>query len=87
MRFHCPTCDSDEEILVESKPLCLVCHVEMVEASNYSELWMSPYIAITRMKTIRETYGIERARTDGRFKKEREALDDRNACAGALEIE
>jgi hypothetical protein len=25
------------------------------------------------MKTISETYGIERARTDGRFKKDREA--------------
>ena len=34
---------------------------------------MSPYIAIIRMRTISETYGIERARTDGRFKKEREA--------------
>jgi hypothetical protein len=34
---------------------------------------MSPYIAIARMRTISETYGIPRARTDGRFKKEREA--------------
>jgi hypothetical protein len=45
----------------------------MTAASDYSELWMSPYIAIKRMATISETYGIERARTDGRFKKEREA--------------
>jgi hypothetical protein len=34
---------------------------------------MSPYTAITRMATISETYGIERARTDGRFKRDREA--------------
>lgn len=34
---------------------------------------MSPYIVIKRMATISETYGIERARKDGRFKKEREA--------------
>lgn len=34
---------------------------------------MSPYIAIRRMATISETFGIEQARTDGRFKKEREA--------------
>jgi hypothetical protein len=45
----------------------------MIAASDYSELWMSPFIVITRMKTISETYGIERARVDGRFKKEREA--------------
>lgn len=44
----------------------------MIAASDYSELWMSPYIAIKRMATISETYGIERARTDGRFKRERE---------------
>jgi uncharacterized protein YlzI (FlbEa/FlbD family) len=34
---------------------------------------MSPYIAIKRMQTISEKYGVLRARTDGRFKKEREA--------------
>jgi hypothetical protein len=45
----------------------------MIAESDYSELWMSPYIAIRRMATISETFGIERARTDGRFKKEREA--------------
>jgi hypothetical protein len=45
----------------------------MIAASDYSELWMSPYIAIRRMATISETFGIEQARTDGRFKKEREA--------------
>jgi hypothetical protein len=73
MRFCCPTCGRDEEILVDRNPRCLFCRVEMITASNYSELWMSPYIAIKRMATISETYGIERARTDGRFKKEREA--------------
>jgi hypothetical protein len=34
---------------------------------------MSPWIAITRMKTTNETYGTEMARTHRRFKKEREA--------------
>jgi hypothetical protein len=34
---------------------------------------MSPYTAIVRMNTISETCGIDRARRDGRFKKEREA--------------
>jgi hypothetical protein len=73
MRFCCPNCGRDEEILVDRKPRCLFCRVEMIEASDYSELWMSPYIAITRMRTISETYGSERARVEGRFKKEREA--------------
>ena len=73
MRFCCPNCGRDEEIIGERKPLCLRCYVEMIAASDYSQLWMSPYIAIRRMATISETYGVERARTDGRFKKEREA--------------
>jgi len=73
MRFCCPKCGRGEEILLDHKPSCLFCRIEMIAASNYSELWMSPYIAITRMATISETYGVERARTDGRFKKDREA--------------
>lgn len=73
MRFCCPNCGRDEEILADPKPRCLFCRVEMIAASDYSELWMSPYIVIKRMATISDTYGIERARTDGRFKKEREA--------------
>ncbi len=73
MRFRCPDCGRNEEILRDLKPRCLFCRTEMTVASDYSELLISPYIAIVRMKTISETYGIERARTDGRFKKEREA--------------
>lgn len=45
----------------------------MIAASDYSELWMSPYVAIHRMAAISDSYGIDRARTDGQFKKEREA--------------
>ena len=73
MRFCCPDCGREEEILLDRHPRCRLCHVEMIAASDYSQLWMSPYIAIRRMATISETFGIERARTDGRFKKEREA--------------
>lgn len=58
---------------MDRNPRCLFCRVEMIAASDYSDLWMSPYIAIRRMATISETYGIARARTDSRFKKEREA--------------
>lgn len=73
MRFCCPSCGREEEILLDRNPRCRFCRVEMIAASDYSELWMSPYIAIRRMATISETFGIDRARTDGRFKKEREA--------------
>jgi hypothetical protein len=74
MKFCCPNCGREEEILLDRNPRCRsYCGVEMIAASDYSELWMSPYIAIRRMATISETFGIERARTDGRFKKEREA--------------
>ena len=73
MRFCCSNCGREEEILLDRNPQCRFCYVEMIVASDYSELWMSPYIAIRRMATISETFGIERARTDGRFKKERES--------------
>lgn len=73
MRFCCPNCSRDEEIVVDRTPRCRVCLVEMIPASDYSQLWMSPYTAIVRMRTISETYGTERARTDRRFQKEREA--------------
>lgn len=49
------------------------CGVEMVPPSDYSSVSMSPYTAIVRMNTISERCGFERARTDGRFKREREA--------------
>lgn len=73
MRFCCPNCGREEEILLDRTPRCRFCHVVMIGASDYAELWMSPYIAIRRMATISETFGIEQARTDGRFKREREA--------------
>ncbi len=73
MIFCCPNCGRDEEILLDRNPSCVFCRVEIIAASNYSELWMSPYIAIKRMATISETYGVERARTDSRFEKDREA--------------
>jgi hypothetical protein len=49
------------------------CRVEMIPPSDYSQVSMSPYTAIVRMRTISERCGIDRARTDGRFKREREA--------------
>ena len=73
MRFCCPSCGRDEEIVLDREPSCFSCGVRMIVASSYSGLWMSPYIAIKRMGTISETYGREAARRDGRFKKEREA--------------
>jgi hypothetical protein len=73
MRFCCPKCGRDEEILSDREPRCLFCGVGMIGASDYSELWMSPYTAIVRMRTISEKYGTERARVDRRFKREREA--------------
>lgn len=73
MKFCCPNCGREEEILLDRNPRCRFCFVEMIAESDYSELWMSPYIAVRRMATVTETFGIERARKDGRFKKEREA--------------
>ncbi len=73
MKFLCPNCGREEEVIGDPKPPCRFCRVEMIPPSNYSELWISPLFAIARMRTISETYGIERARVDNRFKREREA--------------
>jgi len=47
---------------------------------------MSPYIAIRRMATISETYGVERARRDGDLRRT-EQLGDRDVSASAVKIE
>jgi len=73
MLFCCPRCDQEEEVILDRKPRCLKCGIKMVPASDYSQVWVSPYTAITRMRTLCERCGIDRARMDGRFKKEREA--------------
>src|SRR5215471_19909800 len=73
MLFCCPRCEGEEEIILDRNPRCTKCGVEMVPASDYSEVSMSPYTAIVRMRTLSERCGIDRARMDGRFKREREA--------------
>jgi len=73
MFFCCPRCQREEEIIGDRKPRCMKCHVEMIPPSDYSQVSMSPYTAIVRMRTVSERCGIDRARTDGRFKREREA--------------
>jgi hypothetical protein len=86
MLFHCPNCSREETILLDRHPLCRICLVEMIPASDYSGLWMSPFIVIRRMVTIRETYGVEVASTDGRLKKEREAFTTGLLALGILRL-
>lgn len=57
----------------DRSPRCMKCRVGMLPPSDYSQVAMSPYTAITRMNTLSERCGIDRARTSGRFKREREA--------------
>lgn len=73
MVFCCPWCQLEEEIIGDRNPRCMKCRIEMIPPSDYSQVWMSPYTAIERMETISERDGVDRARTEGRFKKEREA--------------
>jgi hypothetical protein len=65
MKFCCSNCGREEEIILDRTPRCLSCDGEMIAASDYSVLWMSPYTAIVRMQTIGETYGVDLARRDG----------------------
>ena len=73
MKFLCPTCWREEEIIGDQNPRCRFCRVEMLRPWKYSEVWMSPCFVIDRMEKITETYGRESARRDRRFKREREA--------------
>ena len=73
MLFCCPRCQREEEIIADRKPHCKKCHIEMIPPSDYSQIWMSPYTAIVRMRTLSERCGTDHARKDGRFKREREA--------------
>lgn len=74
MKFCCPKCRREEEIIGDTKPKCLICHVGMVQATaSYKGLWMSPHFVLARMKLLIEKYGYHDATTNGRFKKEREA--------------
>lgn len=73
MKFLCAACGREEEIIGDQNPRCRFCRSEMLRPSNYSEVWMSPCFVIDRMVTISQTYGIDVARADRRFKREREA--------------
>lgn len=73
MEFKCLTCGRKEVIVGDVTPHCLSCGIPMVrEITSYKNLWMSPRIVITRLKTIIEKHGLEAATTSNRFKKERE---------------
>jgi hypothetical protein len=73
VKFYCPNCKREEEILLDRKQrFCPVCRVEMIVASDYSGLWMSPHVVIARRNAISQRYGFERAK-GRRFKQEREA--------------
>jgi hypothetical protein len=58
MLFCCPRCQREEEIVRDPpRPRSMKCHVAMIPPSDYSQVLMSPYTAIVRIRTIGETYG------------------------------
>ncbi len=58
MLFHCPSCSREETVLLDPKPLCRICRVEMIQASDYKGLWMSPFI-VTKLTGERWWVEIE----------------------------
>jgi hypothetical protein len=88
MKFCCPKCRREEEIIGDTKPKCLICNVSMVQATtSYKGLWMSPHFVISRMKLLIEKYGYQDATTNGRFKKEREAWTSGMYALGLSEMQ
>ena len=88
MKFCCPKCRREEEIIGDTKPKCLICNVGMVQATaSYKGLWMSPHFVIARLKLLIEKYSYHDATTNGRFKKEREAWTSGMYALGLSEMQ
>lgn len=88
MKFCCPKCRREEEIVGDTTPKCMICNVSMVQATNsYKGLWMSPHFVISRMKLLIDKYGYTDATTNGRFKKEREGWTSGMYALGLSEIQ
>ena len=73
MKFCCPKCGREEEVIGDKTPNCLYCGTALIRADTYKDLWMSPRLAVVRMNSLIEKYGYHEATTSGRFKHEREA--------------
>jgi hypothetical protein len=74
MKYCCPQCEREDEVIGDSSPRCLVCKTALIKATDgYKGLWMSPKIVIERMITINKKHGFHAAANDRRFKQEREA--------------
>lgn len=88
MKFCCPKCRTEEEIIGDRKPKCPTCNVGMIQATGgYKGLWMSPRFVIARMQLLIEKYGYHDATTNGRFKKEREAWTSGMFALGLNEMQ
>jgi len=88
MKFCCPKCRREEEVIGDTKPKCMTCDVSMVqETTSYKGLWMSPHFVLARMKLLIEKYGYQDATANGRFKKEREAWTSAMYALGLSEMQ
>src|SRR5216684_8663612 len=73
MRFICVQCGMKDNVIGDEAPLCLVCKVPLVKATDtYAGIYMSPSMAMRRFESSAEKHGYEKALT-GRVKQEREA--------------
>ena len=86
MRFCCPKCGREDEVIGDTKPNCLWCGTALLRAETYTGLWMSPRIAVVRMNTLIEKHGYGEATTSGRFKREREAWTTGMYALGLAEM-
>jgi hypothetical protein len=73
MRFICVQCGMKDNVIGDKTPLCQVCHIPLVKATDtYAGVYMSPSLAMRRFESAAEKHGHEKALT-GRVKQEREA--------------
>src|SRR5882672_7713062 len=72
MKYCCPQCETEEEIIGGGEHYCLACRIPMIEASDYPGLWMSPALVKQRMDSTILKHGDTKTSGHGQFKRERE---------------
>lgn len=86
MKFICPKCEIEQDIIDNDAPPCPICATPLIEvAPGYANLLMSPNKAIRRFETVIVKHGYEQAMKGG-VKQEREAWISAVWALGLREI-
>ena len=86
MKFCCPKCGREDEVIGDKTPNCLYCGTALIRAETYKDLWMSSRVAVVRMNSLIEKYGNHEATTSGRSSMKCEAWTTGMYALGLAEM-